>query len=178
MTTRSTTVIAVRRNGQTAMAGDGQVTIESTIVKSGATKIRTLQEGKVLVGFAGSAADGLTLFQRLEGKLQEFNGNLRRAAVELAKEWRTDRALRQLQALMIAADFETLLLISGTGDLVEPDEGIVAIGSGGDFARAAATALMRHTDLDAEGIAREALLIASSICVYTNDQVTVATLKQ
>ncbi|NCO41596.1 MAG: HslU--HslV peptidase proteolytic subunit [Armatimonadetes bacterium CG_4_10_14_3_um_filter_66_18] len=173
MKTRSTTILAVRRNGVTAMAGDGQVTIGSTVVKAKATKIRTLQEGRVLVGIAGSAADALALFQRFESKLEEFNGNLRRAAVELAKDWRTERALRRLEAMMVAADVESLLLVSGTGDLVEPDEGIVSIGSGEGFARAAATALMRHTDLSAKEIAREALLIASSICIYTNDHIAV-----
>lgn len=176
MKTRCTTVVAIRRNGKTALAGDGQVTIGNTIVKAKATKIRRLQDGKILAGFAGSAADGLTLFQRLEDKLSEYHGNLRRAAVELAKDWRMDRALRRLDALLVAADAETLLLLSGTGDLVEPDEGVVAVGSGGDYARAAALALMRHTELNAAAIAREALQIASSLCIYTNDNVTLETI--
>ena len=176
MKSRSTTIVAVRRDGITALAGDGQVTIGTSVVKERATKIRKLREGKILVGFAGVAADGLTLFQRFEEKLEEFNGNLRRASVELVKDWRMDRALRRLEALMVAADADTLLLVSGTGDLVEPDEGVISVGSGEGHARAAATALLRHTQLDAEAIAREALLIASSICIYTNDNITVETI--
>lgn len=167
-----TTIVAVKKGDQVAIAGDGQVTIENTVVKHSANKIRRMYQGKVLAGFAGSVADALTLFQKFEGKLEEFRGNLKRAAHELAKEWRTDRVLRRLEALMIVANNEDLLLISGNGDVIEPDQGILAIGSGGPLARAAATALYRHTDMNAEAIAREAILIAASICVYTNDHIT------
>ncbi len=172
---RGTTILAVRHQGHVVMAGDGQVSLGDRIMKHKARKVRRMTGDRVLAGFAGSAADAFALFARFEAKLEEFNGNLRRAAVELAKDWRTERALRRLEAMMVAADVESLLLVSGTGDLVEPDEDIVAIGTGEGFARAAATALVRHTDLDAETIAREALLIASSICIYTNDHITVET---
>jgi ATP-dependent HslUV protease subunit HslV len=172
----ATTVLALRHRGQTVLAADGQVTIGSQIMKHGASKLRRLCEGKVLVGFAGSAADGLTLFERLEQRLEEHSRNLPRAAVALAKEWRTDRALRRLEALLIAADAEDLFLLSGTGDVIQPDEAVVSIGSGAPYAQAAASALMNHGDLDAEAIARAAMAIAARHCVYTNDQVTLETL--
>ncbi len=167
----STTIIAVRRDNRVAVAGDGQVTMGQTMVKTKARKVRRMADGRILTGFAGASADAFTLFARLEGKLEEFNGNLTRAAVELAKDWRMDRALRRLEALLVAVDKETSLLISGTGDVIEPDEGILAIGSGGSFALAAAKAMMSHTDLDAPSIAREALKIAQSICIYTGGEI-------
>jgi ATP-dependent HslUV protease, peptidase subunit HslV len=170
---RSTTIIAVRRNGKVAVAGDGQVTMGQTMVKSRARKVRRLANGNVVTGFAGATADAFTLFGRLEAKLEEFNNNLTRSAVELAKDWRTDRSLRRLEALLVAVDKETSLLISGTGDVIEPDEGILAIGSGGAFALAAAKALMSHTELDAVEIAREALTIAQSICIYTGGEISI-----
>jgi ATP-dependent HslUV protease subunit HslV len=173
----ATTIVAVRRNGQIAIAGDGQVTMENQIIKHNATKIRRMYHDKVLAGFAGSVADAFALFQKFEGKLEEHRGNLRRAALEMAKDWRTDRALRHLQALMVVADAKDLLLLSGTGDVIEPDEDVIAIGSGGSYALAAAKALMRFTELDAESVVREALKIAASICVYTNESITVETLK-
>jgi ATP-dependent HslUV protease, peptidase subunit HslV len=172
----STTVLLVRRDGRVCMASDGQVTMNnSTVVKSGAKKVRRIGKGKVLVGFAGGGADGLALLTRLEAKLDEAAGNLERAVVELAKDWRTDRALRQLQAVMIVTDREKSFFVSGAGELLQPDEedGILAVGSGANFALAAARALMRHTQLDAAEIAREALRIAGEICVFTNDQLTV-----
>lgn len=165
---RSTTILAVRRNGETVVGGDGQVTMGSSVVKHSAKKIRRLYEGKVLVGFAGSAADGMALVDRLERKLEEFRGNLLRACVELAKDWRMDKYLRRLEALLLAVDRERMLLISGSGDIIEPDEPVLGIGSGGDFARSAALALYRNTDMSAEEIVREALKIASEICIYTN----------
>ncbi len=171
--TRSTTILAVRRNGQTAVGGDGQVTIEHTIIKQGARKVRRLYQERVVAGFAGAAGDALALFERFEHKLEEHAGNLFRAAYELVKDWRTERSLRQLQALLIIADKERLLLVSGNGDLIEPDDGVVAIGSGGPYALAAARALIAHTDLTAEQIVREALSITADICIYTNKQVTV-----
>jgi len=171
-----TTVCCVRRGRDVAMASDGQVSLEHTIQKAGARKVRRLYDGKVIAGFAGSSADGLALFGRFDGKLQEYHGNLRRAAVELAKEWRMDRSLRHLQALLIVADSEASILLSGAGDVIEPDDGILTIGSGGPMALAAARVLMRHTELDAENIAREALTIASEIDIYTNDQITVEVL--
>ena len=170
---RSTTIICVRRDGRLAIAGDGQVTVGETILKQTACKLRRLYKGQVLAGFAGSTSDAFALFARFEGKLEEFKGNLSRAAIELAKDWRLDKALRQLQALMIVADKEISFLISGTGDVVEPDDGLIAIGSGGPFALAAARALIRHTDLGAREIAAEALGIAAGICVYTNRETTV-----
>lgn len=172
----ATTIVAVRRNGQVALAGDGQVTMENQIIKHNATKIRRMYHDKVLAGFAGSVADAFALFQKFEGKLEEHRGNLRRAALEMAKDWRTDRALRHLQALMIVADAKDLLLLSGTGDVIEPDEDVIAIGSGGSYALAAAKALLRFTALDAASVVREALKIAASICVYTNESITVETL--
>jgi ATP-dependent HslUV protease, peptidase subunit HslV len=168
---RSTTILSVRLGDKVVMAGDGQVSVGQTIMKSGARKVRRLHNDQVLAGFAGSTADALTLFDRFEGKLQEFNGNLRRAAVEMAKDWRTDRILRRLEAMLIVADTESSLLISGAGDVIEPDDGLLAIGSGGNFALAAARALIRHgKDLTARQIAEGAMKIASEICVYTNDR--------
>ncbi|MBI5575134.1 MAG: ATP-dependent protease subunit HslV [Deltaproteobacteria bacterium] len=169
---RSTTIVAVSRDGKVAMAGDGQVTLGSTVLKHTARKIRRLHEDRVLAGFAGATADAITLFEKFEGKLSEFRGNLRRAAVELAKEWRTDRVLRRLDAIMVVTDGKELMLLSGSGDVVEPDDGVIGVGSGGPFALAAARAMLRHTGLTAMEIAREALRIASEICVYTNDNVT------
>jgi len=173
--THSTTVLLVRRDGKVAMAGDGQVTMNNTVVKTRARKVRRLGEkGEVLVGFAGAAADGLALLGRLEAKLEEYRGNLERAVVELAKDWRTDRALRQLQAMLIVSDKDKSFLLNGAGDLLQPDEdGVLAIGSGGNFAQAAAHALLRHTPLAAAEIAREAMGIAGRICVFTNDVLTV-----
>ena len=173
-----TTIVAVRRGGQVALAGDGQVSVEQTIWKSTARKVQRLAGGRVLTGFAGAVADAMTLFDKFDGKLSEHGGILRRAAVELAKEWRSDRILRQLNAMLIVADAESLLLISGTGDVIEPDDDALAIGSGGAYALAAARALLAHTDLTAETIAREALIIAAGLCVYTNDQITVETIGQ
>jgi len=170
---RSTTVICVRHKGRIAIAGDGQVSQGETILKQTAKKVRRLYKGQVLAGFAGATSDAFALFARFEGRLEEYKGNLSRAAIELAKDWRLDKALRQLQALMVVADKESSFLISGTGDVVEPDDGILAIGSGGPYALAAARALIAHTDLGAKEIALEALKIAAGICVYTNDQVTV-----
>jgi len=168
----ATTVVAVRAGGRIVLAGDGQVSLGQTVMKRNAKKVRRLYEGRVLAGFAGATADAFTLFEKFEQKLEAVNGNLRRAAVELAKDWRTDRMLRRLEALLIVADAESTLLISGSGDVVEPDEGIIAIGSGGNYALAAATALAKHTALDARRIAEEAMRIAAAICVYTNEQIT------
>ena len=170
---RSTTVIAVRRGGAVAVAGDGQVTLGQTVMKLQARKVRRLASGRVLAGFAGASADAFTLFGRLEERLGEFNGNLTRSAVELAKDWRTDRSLRRLEALLVAVDRETSLLVSGSGDVIEPDDGVLAIGSGGSYALAAARALVEHTELDAAATARTALEIAQSICVYTGGEITV-----
>jgi ATP-dependent HslUV protease subunit HslV len=168
---RSTTVLAVRRDGRTVIAADGQVSMGDTVLKHGARKLRRLSDGKVVAGFAGSTADAQALFGRFETKLQEYRGNLERASVELAKEWRTDRALRRLDALLIVADKDHILLLSGTGDLIEPDDGVLAIGSGGPYALAAARALLQHTSLPAATIAEEAMKVTASICVYTNDRV-------
>lgn len=170
---RSTTICAVLRDGHLAIAGDGQVTFDKTVMKHKARKVRRIGDGKVLAGFAGSAADGITLLDKFESKLSEFRGNLTRAAVELAKEWRTDRYLRRLEALLIVGDTEHLFVLSGTGDVVEPDDNVAAIGSGGPYAQAAAQALLRNTKMTAEEIAREALAIASRICIYTNDDISV-----
>jgi ATP-dependent HslUV protease subunit HslV len=173
-----TTILAVRHLGRVALAGDGQVTHGQTIVKHRARKVQRLHNGEVLAGFAGSTADALALIHRFEARLEEFRGNLQRAAVELAKEWRTDRSLRRLEAFLVVADREGTFLLSGAGDVIAPDDGIVAVGSGGPMALAAARALARHAaGLDATSIAREALRIASEICVYTNDQVEVETLE-
>jgi ATP-dependent HslUV protease, peptidase subunit HslV len=170
---RSTTVICVRKDGKVALAGDGQVTLGETVIKQSARKIRRLYNGQILAGFAGSTADAFALFSRFESKLEEFRGNLPRAAVELAKEWRTDRALRHLQALLVVANGENTFLLSGNGDLIEPDDGIASIGSGGPFALAAAKALMKHSNLSARQIAEEAMLIAGTICIFTNLSITV-----
>lgn len=170
---RRTTVICVRQDGRVAMASDGQVTVGTTVMKQTAAKIRRLKGGDVLAGFAGSSADAFALFSRFEMKLEEFRGNLDRSAIELAKEWRTDKMLRQLEALLIVSDKTTSLLISGTGDLISPEEGVLAVGSGGPYALAAARALLKHRpDLGAAAIAREALMIASGIDIYTNDRIT------
>jgi len=169
----STTIICVRHKGKIAIAGDGQVTIGQTVLKQKANKIRILYKGKVLAGFAGATSDAFALFTRFEAKLEEFRGNLSRAAIELAKDWRMDKALRRLEALLIVADKDNSFLISGTGDVVEPDDGIIAIGSGGPYALAAARALINHTNLSAKKISLEALKITSDICVYTNDQFVV-----
>lgn len=170
---KGTTILAVRKDGKVVMAGDGQVTMGNTIMKKGAVKVRRMYEGKVLAGFSGSTADAFTLFERFDKKLQEYRGNLLRAAVELAKDWRTDRALRRLEALLLVVDRDHSLLISGSGDVIEPEEGIAAIGSGGPFALAAARALIRHSDLDARTIALEAMKIASEICIYTNEEISI-----
>jgi ATP-dependent HslUV protease, peptidase subunit HslV len=170
---RGTTIVAVSRDDRVAMAGDGQVTMGSTVLKHNARKIRRLHNDRVLAGFAGATADAFTLFEKFEGKLNEFRGNLRRASVELAKDWRTDRVLRRLEALMIVTDGRELMLLSGSGDVVEPDDGAVGVGSGGAYALAAARALLLHTELPAAEIARQALRIASGICIYTNDTVVV-----
>ncbi len=171
---KATTVLMVRRDGKTCMVSDGQVTFNDTVVKSSASKVKRAGKGQVLIGFAGGAADGLALFSRLEGKLEEFQGNLERAVVELAKDWRTDRVLRQLQAHMIVADSDSSFLVSGNGDLMQPDEdGLMAIGSGSNYALAAARALVTHTEMSASEIAKESMRIASNICIYTNDQLSV-----
>jgi ATP-dependent HslUV protease, peptidase subunit HslV len=173
---RSTTVLAVRKDGQVAMAGDGQVSMGETVVKQGAKKIRRLYNGKILAGFAGATADAFTLFERFEMKLEQYGGNLMRSAVELTKEWRTDKYLRRLEALLLVADGTTMLVISGGGDVLEPDDEVAAIGSGGGYAQAAARAMIKHTSLSAQEIAEEGLKIAAGICVYTNDRITVEVL--
>lgn len=170
---RGTTIVALRHGDKVVVAGDGQVSFGNTIMKRGARKVRRLHNGKVIAGFAGASADAFTLFDKFEKQLEQHSGNLRRAAVELAKDWRTDRVLRRLEALLIAADRETLLVLSGSGDIIEPDDNVIAIGSGGNFALAAARVLMKHTQLDARTIAEEAMLVAASICIYTNDQLTI-----
>ncbi len=169
----ATTILAVRHNDRTVMAGDGQVTIGNTVMKQGAKKVRRLHNDTILAGFAGSAADAFSLFSRFEAKLEQYRGNLERAAVELARDWRTDRLLRRLEAMLIVADRKATFLLSGTGDLIEPDDGIVAVGSGGPFALAAARALARHSSLDARQIAEEAMRVASDICIYTNPNLTI-----
>ncbi|HEY1584691.1 MAG TPA: ATP-dependent protease subunit HslV, partial [Polyangia bacterium] len=173
MKIRSTTILSVRRDGKVVVAGDGQVSLGNTVMKANAKKVRRMHDGKVVAGFAGSAADGIALFERLEGKLKEANGNLTRAAVDLAKEWRSDRVLRKLEALIVVADAEKTFLLTGTGDVIEPEGGVVAIGSGGPYALAAARALVEATTLGARDIAERALKIAGDICIYTNDKVTV-----
>jgi ATP-dependent HslUV protease subunit HslV len=175
-TFHGTTVLGVRKNDKVALGGDGQVTIGATIMKDKASKIRRLADGRVLAGFAGSVSDAFALFERFEAKLSQFNNNLVRAAVELGKEWRTDKYLRQLEALLAVCDSEKSLLIAGSGEIIEPDDGVLAIGSGGPFALAAARALMAHSDLDAEGVVLEGLRIAAGICIYTNTNITVETL--
>lgn len=176
MSFHATTIIAVKQGGQVAIAGDGQVSLGNTVMKAKARKVRTMNEGKVLAGFAGSTADAFTLFEKFEGKLKEHSGNLMRAAVELAKDWRTDRILRRLEALLIVADAEYLFTISGNGDVIEPDDGICAIGSGGMYALAAARALKGNTSLAAREIAEASMKIAADICIYTNGNITVEVL--
>jgi ATP-dependent HslUV protease subunit HslV len=175
-TLHGTTILGVRKDGRCALAGDGQVTLGQTVVKHTARKIRRLHNGQVLAGFAGSTADAMALFAKFEAKIEEYRGNLERAAVELAKEWRTDRVLRRLEAFLVVLDREQAFLLSGSGDVIAPDDGIVAVGSGGPYALAAARALARHTSLDAAGVALEAMKIAASICVFTNDAIVVETL--
>jgi ATP-dependent HslUV protease, peptidase subunit HslV len=170
---KSTTIICVRHKGKVAVAGDGQVTLQNTVMKHSAKKVRRLYQNKCLAGFAGATADAFTLIERFEKKLEQYNGNITRASVELAKDWRTDRLLRRLEALLIVADEEHTFVLSGTGDVIEPDDGIAAIGSGGSFAQAAAKALVKHSDLSAAEIAKEAMAIASQICIYTNDQIVI-----
>ncbi len=172
----ATTIIAVRRDAQVAMVGDGQVSAGQTVMKARARKVRRLHDGKVLGGFAGATADAFTLFEKFEDKLEKYSGNLTRAAVELAKDWRSDRILRRLEAMLIVADVEASLLISGAGDVIEPDDGVIAIGSGGNFALSAARALLAHTALDARTVAEESMKVAGQLCVYTNDQLTVEVL--
>jgi ATP-dependent HslUV protease subunit HslV len=169
----ATTIVAVRRDGKVAIAGDGQVTVGNTVMKHSAKKVRRMHHDQVIAGFAGSAADAFTLFEKFEAKLEQYRGQLTRAAVELAKDWRTDRILRRLEALLVVADRKTMLVLSGNGDVIEPDEGVAGVGSGGSFALAAARALVRHTELPAREIAERALGIAAEICIYTNAQITV-----
>lgn len=173
-----TTILAVRHNGKVVVVGDGQVSLGQTVMKHTARKVRKLYHDRVIAGFAGATADAFTLFEKFEAKLEQFSGNLRRAAVELAKDWRTDRVLRRLDALLVVADGESSLVISGSGDVVEPDDGVIAIGSGGNFALAAARVLVKHTQLDARTIAEEAMRVTAGICVYTNDQLTFEELPQ
>ncbi len=170
---RGTTILAVRRNGRIAIGGDGQVTLGNTVMKGNARKVRRLYQGKVVAGFAGGTADAFTLFERFEGKLEKHGGNLTRAAVELAKDWRTDRMLRRLEALMIVADTSAMLVISGNGDVIDPEHDLAAIGSGGAFAQAAARALLAHSELDARGVVEAALNIAAELCIYTNPHLTI-----
>lgn len=170
---RSTTILSVRRNNQVVVAGDGQVTMGDTVMKSGARKVRRLYNDRVLAGFAGATADAFALFQRFESKLEQFHGQINRAAVELAKDWRTDKMMRNLEALLVVADSQATLVVSGNGDVIEPDDGIVAIGSGGPYALAAARALARNSDLSAARIAEEALKIAGEICIYSNDKLVI-----
>ncbi len=175
-TLRSTTILAVRKNGHTAIGGDGQVTLGNMMIKASARKVRSLAEGKVKVGFAGSAADAFALLERFEKKLSEFNNNITRAAIEMAKDWRTDRALRRLESTIIVADRDKILLLGGSGDVIEPDDDVMSIGSGSGYAMAAARALLRHTGLSAEEVVREALNIAGDICIYTNNDIVVEVL--
>jgi ATP-dependent HslUV protease subunit HslV len=173
ITFHGTTIISIRRDGKVAIAGDGQVTLGSTVMKKGAVKVRRMLEGRVIAGFAGSTADAMTLFDKFDAKLEATRGNITKAVIELAKDWRTDRILRKLEALLIVADREHTFIISGNGDVIEPEEGIAAIGSGGAFALAAAKMLLRHTTLDARTIAEESLKAAAEICIYTNDSISV-----
>jgi len=175
---RGTTICCVRKNNEVAIGGDGQVTLGDTVVKHGGRKVRSIRNGAILTGFAGSTADAMNLFERFEAKLDEHAGSLMRAAVGLAKDWRTDKYLRQLEAMMIVADATNTLIISGNGDVLEPDDGVAAIGSGGAYAKAAATALVRHSELKASAIAREAMLIAANICIYTNDNITIKSIPE
>ena len=170
---RSTTILAVKQNGKVAVAGDGQVTLESSVIKHHAKKVRKIYKERIIVGFAGATADALNLSERLEKKLEQYNGNLTRAAVELARDWRTDKYLRRLEAIMIAVDDTNMYLLTGNGDVIEPDEGVIGIGSGGQIAQAAAAALIQNTDLEARPVVEAAMKIAASICVYTNDAVTI-----
>jgi len=170
---RSTTILAVRQGNKVVLAGDGQVSVGDTVMKGTARKVRRMGDGKIIAGFAGSAADGIALFEKLEGKLNEVGGNLRRAAVEMAKDWRLDRVMRRLEALLIVCSSEETYVLSGSGDVIEPDDGIAAIGSGGGYAIAAARALTAHSELDTRAIAENAMKIAASICVYTNDHLTI-----
>ena len=174
---RSTTILSVRRDGRVVLGGDGQVSVGNTVMKSNARKIRKMYQDKVLMGFAGGTADAFTLFERFERKLDEYHGNLLRSAVELAKDWRTDRILRRLEALLLVADRETSLVISGTGDVIQPEHGVMAIGSGGDYAKAAALAYLDATDLDAVEIVKRSLAIAADICIYTNDKLHIEELE-
>lgn len=167
-----TTILAVRHKGKVVVAGDGQVSLGQTVIKHTARKVRKLYQDRVIAGFAGATADAFTLFEKFEAKLEQFNGNLKRSAVELAKDWRTDRVLRRLDALLVVADTENCLVISGSGDVVEPDDGVIAIGSGGNYALAAARVLIKHTQMQARAIAEEAMRTAAEICIYTNDQLT------
>lgn len=177
MNIRSTTIIAVRKSGQVALAGDGQVTLgEKTVIKHGATKVRTLSDGSILAGFAGSVSDAITLFEKFEKKLKDHSNQLLRAAVEMGQDWRSDRYLRKLEAMLLVADRQTTLMISGSGDIIEPDEGVLAIGSGGPYAMAAGLALIKHSDLSAREIALEALRITSEICVFTNNRISIVEL--
>jgi len=176
-TLRGTTILAVRRGRHVALAGDGQVTMKDTVMKHRAKKVRRIYQDKIIVGFAGATADALNLYERFEGKLEQFNGNLTRSAVELAKDWRKDKYLRRLEALLVAVDSDHMFLISGNGDVIEPDEGVLGIGSGGAYAQAAATALMRYTEMDARAIVDGAMKIAASLCVYTNEETTVEEIK-
>jgi ATP-dependent HslUV protease subunit HslV len=169
---RATTILAVRHKGRAVVAGDGQVTLESNIIKHQAKKVRKIYKDRIIVGFAGATADALNLSERLEKKLEQYNGNLTRAAVELARDWRTDKYLRRLEAIMIAVDETNMYLLSGNGDVIEPDEGVIGIGSGGQVAQAAASALLNHTELDAASVVKAAMKIAASICIYTNDNIT------
>ena len=173
MKTRSTTILSIRHNGQVVVAGDGQVSLGTTVIKHNAKKVRRLYQDRVITGFAGATADAFTLFDKLEQKLEQYNGNLMRAAVELAKDWRTDKMLRRLEAMLVAVDETHSLLISGNGDVIEPDTGVLAIGSGGPYAQAAALALVQKSDLDAEEICKTAMEIAASICIYTNHSIMI-----
>lgn len=172
---RSTTVVAALRDGVLAMGADGQVTVGESVMKHGAEKVRRVAKDKAVVGFAGGVADALTLMELLEAKLDAYPGNIRRAAVDLARDWRTDRVLRRLEAMLLVGDADSLLIVSGSGDVIEPDDGVAAIGSGGTYALSAARALVRHTSLSAEDVVREALLVAAEICIYTNDRINVVT---
>ena len=176
MKIRGTTILGIRHKGRTVVAGDGQVTLQAAVIKHNARKVRRIYNDKIIVGFAGSAADAMNLSEQLEGKLERYNGNLLRAAVELARDWRTDKYLRRLEALMVAVDDSRMFLISGSGDVIEPDDAVVAIGSGGPFALAAAKALKKHSSLDAVKIGREAMTIAASICIFTNNEITLEVL--
>ena len=172
-----TTILSVRHNGSVALGGDGQITLQDTVVKHNASKVRRIYKGKVLLGFSGAVADAMSLYERLEGKLEKYNGNLVNAAVDLAKDWRSDRVLRRLDAMLVVADAENSYLISGTGDVISANDGIVAVGSGGNYALSAARALVKHSSLNASEIVKESLRIASEICIYTNDQIVVEELR-